>query len=40
MAPEAELGGCQPHPDGWHNSQSRAGDTVFLPGQSVEGRSD
>jgi hypothetical protein len=25
MAPEAGLGGCQPHPDGWHNSRSSAG---------------
>jgi hypothetical protein len=40
MAPEAGLGGCQPHPDGWHNSRSSAGDAVFLSGQSVEGRSD
>jgi hypothetical protein len=21
MAPEAGLGGCQPHPDGWHSSR-------------------
>jgi hypothetical protein len=40
MAPEAGLGGCQPHPDGWHNSRSSAGDTVFLSGQSVERRGD
>jgi hypothetical protein len=40
MAPEAGLGGCQPHPGDWHNSRSRAGDAVFLSGQSVEGRSD
>jgi hypothetical protein len=40
MAPEAGLGGCQPHPDGWHNSRSSAGGAVFLSGQPVEGRSD
>jgi hypothetical protein len=40
MAPEARLGYCQPHPGGWHSSRSRAGDAVFLSGQSVEGRSD
>jgi hypothetical protein len=40
MAPEAELGCCQPHPGGWHSSRSIAGDAVFLSGQSVEGRSD
>jgi hypothetical protein len=40
MAPEAGLGCCQPHPGGWHSSRSRAGDAVFLSGQSVEGRSD
>jgi hypothetical protein len=40
MAPEAGLGCCRPHPGGWHSSQSRAGDTVFLSGQLVEGRSD
>jgi hypothetical protein len=40
MAPEAELGCCQPHPGGWHNSRSRAGGAVFLSGQLVEGRSD
>jgi hypothetical protein len=37
MAPEARLGGCQPHPGGWHSSRSRAGGAVFLSGQSVEG---
>jgi hypothetical protein len=37
MAPEAGLGCCQPHPGGWHNSWSRAGDAVFLSGQSMEG---
>jgi hypothetical protein len=40
MAPEAGLGGCQPHPDGWHSSQSSAGGAVFLSGQPVEGRSE
>jgi hypothetical protein len=37
MAPEAGLDCCQPHPGGWPNSRSRAGDAVFLSGQSVEG---
>jgi hypothetical protein len=36
MAPEAGLGCCQPHPGRWHSSRSRAGDAVFLSGQSVE----
>jgi hypothetical protein len=40
MAPEAGLGCCRPHPGGRHSSRSRAGDVVFLSGQSVEGRSD
>jgi hypothetical protein len=40
MAPEAGLGGRQPHPDGWHSSRSSAGGAVFLSGQPVEGRSD
>jgi hypothetical protein len=40
MAPEAGLGCSQSHPDAWHTSWSRAGDAVFLSGQSVEGRSD
>jgi hypothetical protein len=40
MAPEAGLGCCQPHPGGWHNSQSSAGDAIFLSGQSVEGQND
>jgi hypothetical protein len=40
MAPEAGLGCCQPHPGGWHNSRSSAGDAIFLSGQSVEGRID
>jgi hypothetical protein len=39
MAPEAGLGGCQPHPEGWHNSQSSAGGAVFLSGRSMERRS-
>jgi hypothetical protein len=29
MAPEAELGGCQPHPGGWHSSRSSAGGAVW-----------
>jgi hypothetical protein len=40
MVPEAGLGGCQPHPDGWHSSRSSAGGAVFLSGRSVERRSD
>jgi hypothetical protein len=40
MAPEAGLGGSQPHHNGWHSSRSSAGDAVFLSGQPVEGRSD
>jgi hypothetical protein len=40
VAPAAELGCCQPHPGGWHNSRSGAGGAVFLSGRSVEGRSD
>jgi hypothetical protein len=40
MEPEAGLGGCQPHPGGWHSSRSGAGGAVFLSGQSVVGRSD
>jgi hypothetical protein len=36
MAPEAGLGGGQPHPDGWHSSQSGAGGAVFLSGRSME----
>jgi hypothetical protein len=40
MAPEAGLGCCQPHPDGWHSSRSSTGGTVFLSDQSVEGQSD
>jgi hypothetical protein len=40
MVPEARLDGCQPHPDGWHNSRSSTCDAVFLSDQPVEGRSD
>jgi hypothetical protein len=40
MESEAGFGCCQPHPGGWHSSQSRADVAVFLSGQSVEGRSD
>jgi hypothetical protein len=40
MAPEAELGSCQPHSIEWHNSWSDAGDAVFLLGRLVERRSD
>jgi hypothetical protein len=40
MAPEAGLGGCQPHPDGWHSSRCSTGGVVFLLGRSVERRSD
>jgi hypothetical protein len=40
MAPEAGLGGCQPHPDGWHSSRSSTCGNVFLSGRSVEQRSD
>jgi hypothetical protein len=40
MAPEAGLGCCQPHPGGWHDSRSSAGDAVFLSDQLVEGRND
>jgi hypothetical protein len=40
MALEAGLGCCQPHAGGWHSSRSSVGDTVFLSGQSVGGRSD
>jgi hypothetical protein len=40
MAPEAELGCCQPHSVEWHSSQSDAGGTIFLSGRSVERRSD
>jgi hypothetical protein len=36
MAPEADLGGCQPHPDGWHSSRSSAGGAVF-PVRSASG---
>jgi hypothetical protein len=37
FAPKAELGCCQPHPGGWHNSRSGASDAVFLSGWSVKG---
>jgi hypothetical protein len=40
VAPEAELGCCQSHLGGWHNSRSEASDTVFLSVRSVKGRSD
>jgi hypothetical protein len=40
MAPEASLGGCQPHPDGWHSSRSSTSGIVFLLGRSMERRSD
>jgi hypothetical protein len=40
VAPEAELGCCQPHPGGWHSSRSGASGAVFLSGRSVEGQSD
>jgi hypothetical protein len=36
MAPEAELGSCQPHSVEWHSSRSGVGGAVFLSGQSVE----
>jgi hypothetical protein len=37
VAPEAELGCCQPHPAGWHNSRSGASGAVFLSGRSAKG---
>jgi hypothetical protein len=40
MSPEAGLSHCRPHSGEWHDSRSRAGDTVFLSGRSVERRSD
>jgi hypothetical protein len=40
VAPEAELGCCQPHPGGWHSSRSGASGAVFLSSRSVKGRSD
>jgi hypothetical protein len=40
MTPEAGLSCCQPHSGKWQSSRSRAGDAVFLSGQSVERRSD
>jgi hypothetical protein len=40
MAPEAGLGGCQPHSVEWHSSRSDTGDVVFLSDWSMEQRSD
>jgi hypothetical protein len=40
MAPEAGLICCRPHSVEWHNSRSRAGDTIFLSGRLVERQSD
>jgi hypothetical protein len=40
MAPEAELGRCQPHSVEWHSSRSDAGGAVFLSDWLVERRSD
>jgi hypothetical protein len=40
MVPEVGLSCCQPHSVEWHSSRSRAGDTIFLSGRSVERRSD
>jgi hypothetical protein len=40
VAPEAELGCCQPYPGGWHSSQSGARGVVFLSDRSAKGRSD
>jgi hypothetical protein len=40
MAPEAGLGRRQPHSVEWYSSRSDAGGAVFLPGRSVERRSD
>ena len=40
MAPEAGLGGCQPHSVEWHSSRSGAGGAVLLSGRLVERRSD
>jgi hypothetical protein len=40
IAPEAELGCCQPHSVEWHSSRSGAGSAAFLSGRSVERRSD
>jgi hypothetical protein len=37
VAPEAELGCCQLHPGGWHNSRSGASSTVFLSSRSTKG---
>jgi hypothetical protein len=40
VAPEAELGCCQPYPGGWHSSRSGASGVVFLSDRTVKGRSD
>jgi hypothetical protein len=40
VAPEAELGCCQPYPGGWHSSRSGASGAVFLSDRSVKGQSD
>jgi hypothetical protein len=40
VAPEAELGCCQPYPGGWHSSRSGVSGAVFLSGRSVKGQSD
>jgi hypothetical protein len=40
VAPEAELGCCQPYLGGWHSSWSGVSVAVFLSGRSVKGRSD
>jgi hypothetical protein len=37
VAPEAELGCCQPYPGGWHSSRSGASGAVFLSDRSVKG---
>jgi hypothetical protein len=40
VAPEAELGCCQPYSGGYHSSRSGVSDAVFLSDRSVKGRSD
>jgi hypothetical protein len=40
VAPEAELGCCEPYPGGWRSSRSGASGAVFLSDRSVKGRSD
>jgi hypothetical protein len=40
VAPEAELGGCQPYPGGWHSIRSRASGAALLSDRSVKGQSD